>query len=88
MHRFCVDKKFRGKERGVSAGLFSTFIGFAEDHDYEKIFLATGSSAKPAIKFYLNNGFRQIESLPSDMAERSMFVHDKLFYELDLKEEK
>lgn len=84
MHRFCVDKNFRGKEKGVSNELLSTLLKFATDEGYEKIFLATGENADAANKFYIRNGFKRIESLPKDMAGRSYFVHDKLFYELDL----
>jgi len=84
LHRFCVAKRFRGK--GVSNRLFSTFLGFAYDKDYEKIFLSTWAGAKAANKFYTKNGFKRIEFLPEDLSHRSYFVHDKVFYGLDLKE--
>ena len=86
MHRFCVDKKFRGK--GVSDKLFSVLLEFAGDKGYKKLFLSTWQGASAANKFYIKNGFKKIESLPKDMSGRSYFVHDKVFYELDLKEEK
>lgn len=86
MHRFCVDKNFRGQ--GVSDKLFSAFLEFARDKDYKEIFLSTWEGAKAAQKFYARNGFKRTESLPKDMAERPLFIHDKVFYELDLKEDK
>jgi len=84
MHRFCVDKDFRGRDKGVSAKLYSTFLGFARSHSYKKIFLGTAFNAKAAIKFYERNGFVKIISLPEDIAKNSRLLHDELFYELDL----
>jgi N-acetylglutamate synthase-like GNAT family acetyltransferase len=88
MHRFCVAKDFRGKEKGVSAKLYSTLLGFAANKGYKKIFLGTTPDAKAAIKFYERNGFIKIDSLPEDMAKSSFFSNCELLYELDLEEEK
>jgi len=88
MHRFCVAKIFRGKEKGVSAGLFSVFIKFAKEHGYKKIFLGTGSEAIAATKFYERNGFLKIESLPEDMLKGLNLSRNELLYELDLEQEK
>jgi len=90
MHRFCVNKDFRGKEKGVSAKLFSTLLEYATSHDCKKIFLGTALDAKAAIKFYERNGFVKIEfeALPKDVAENGHLSHDEVFYELDLEEEK
>ena len=88
MHRFAVAENFRGKEKGVSAKLFSTFLQFAANQGYKKIFLGTAPDAKAAIKFYERNGFMKIESLPEDIAKHPQLIHDEIFYELDLKEEK
>ncbi|MGD0576688.1 MAG: GNAT family N-acetyltransferase [Candidatus Staskawiczbacteria bacterium] len=84
MHRFCVAKIFRGKEKGVSSELYSTFLEFAKNQGYKKIFLGTGSEATAAIKFYERNGFIKIESLPEDIANHPQLINDKIFYELDL----
>lgn len=46
------------------------------------------STAKAANKFYVKNGFKRIESLPEDMAKRSYFIHDRVFYKLDFKKER
>jgi len=88
MHRFCVAKIFRGKEKGVSVKLFSTLLEFAENKGFKKIFLGTTADAMAAIKFYGRNGFVQIESLPADLSKGSSLSHDELFYELDLKQGK
>jgi N-acetylglutamate synthase-like GNAT family acetyltransferase len=84
MHRFAVAKDFRGKEKGVSAKLFSTFLKFAVSHDYRKIFLGTTPDATAAMKFYEKNGFVKIESLPEDIAKHPQLIHDSVFYELDI----
>lgn len=83
LHRFCVEKQFRGK--GVSNKLFSIFMKFVDENDYQKVFLSTWEGAKSAINFYEKNGFKRIKSLPKDMVERPEFIHDKVFYELDFK---
>ncbi len=88
MHRFAVIKDFRGKEKGVSAKLFSAFLEFAENQGYKKVFLGTWADAVAAMKFYERNGFVRIESLPEDIANHMQLVHDKIFYELDLEEDK
>ena len=86
MHRFCVAKIFRGK--GVSTKLYSTFLEFAANNGYKKIFLGTAPDAIAAIKFYERNGFVKIESLPEDIAKHPQLIHDYVFYELDLEQEK
>lgn len=86
MHRFAVIKEFRGRENGVSTKLFSTFLEFAKNNGYKKIFLGTWSDAIAAMKFYERNGFVKIESLPEDIANHPQLIHDKIFYELDLKQ--
>ena len=87
MHRFAVAKIFRGKEKGVSGKLYSTFLEFARSHGYKELFLGTWMDATAAMKFYERNGWAKIESLPEDMANHPQLIHDKIFYELDLKEE-
>ncbi|OGZ64637.1 MAG: hypothetical protein A2998_01370 [Candidatus Staskawiczbacteria bacterium RIFCSPLOWO2_01_FULL_37_25b] len=84
LHRFCVKKEFRGK--GVSDKLFSAFMEFVRDKGYEKIFLSTWEGAEAARKFYAKNGFNRIRALPEDMAGRQYFIHDKVFFELDIKD--
>jgi len=88
MHRFAVTKKFRGKEKGVSAKLFSALLEFAGNKGYKKLFLGTWPDAIAAMKFYERNGFVKIESLPEDIAKHPQLIHDKIFYELDLEPEK
>jgi N-acetylglutamate synthase-like GNAT family acetyltransferase len=90
LHRFCVEKKFRGQDKGVSSGLFSNLLDFAKEKKLKKIFLATHEQAEGAIKFYDKNGFKQItfESLPEDIASQSYMGKDDLIYELDLEEKK
>jgi len=88
MHRFAVAKIFRGKEKGVSAKLYSTFLEFSASHGYKKIFLGTLPDAIAATKFYERNGWARIESLPEDIANHPQLIHDKIFYELDLEQEK
>ncbi len=88
MHRFCVKKEFRGREKGVSAKLYSAFLEFAVNRGYKKIFLGTTSDAEAAIKFYERNGFVKIDFAPEDLAKRLYLTRDHIFYELDLEEEK
>lgn len=87
-NRFCVRKEFRGK--GVSTELYSTALDFAKSHGFKKIFLATATDAKAAIKFYNKNGWVKIEhdSLPEIVAKRSHLDKDDILYELDLEKEK
>ena len=87
MHRFAVIKNFRGKEKGVSAKLFSAFLEFAANNGYKEIFLGTTPDAIAAIKFYERNGFVKIGSLPEDIAKHPQLIHDSVFYKLDIKEE-
>jgi len=86
LHRFCVQKEFRGQDKKVSSSLFSTLLEFAEKRKLQKIFLATHDQAVPAMKFYDKAGFKRIkfESLPDDIAGRSYMGKDDIIYELDL----
>ena len=84
MHRFAVTKDFRGKEKGVSAKLYSTLLEFVENKGYKKIFLGTTPDAIAAIKFYERNGWVKIGVLPEDIGKDPKLSHDKLFYELNL----
>jgi ribosomal protein S18 acetylase RimI-like enzyme len=85
MHRFAVAKIFRGKEKGVSAKLYSTFLEFAANQGYKKIFLGTATEAEAAIRFYERNKWVKIEALPEDIAKHPQLIHDEIFYELDLE---
>lgn len=84
LHRFAVLKDFRGKEKGVSAKLYSTLLDFARSHGYRKIFLGTVPEAVAGIRFYEREGWVRINSLPEDIAKHPQFAHDDILYELNL----
>lgn len=82
LHRFCVTKEFR--EKGLGSELFYNFIKFAIAQGYKKVFLGTWEGAKSANNFYVKNGFKRVDAIPKRLTDSSRFIHDEIFYELDL----
>lgn len=61
LRKMFLKKQYRGSDLGISKKLLETLIEWAIANKYEKIFLETNSTFKAAIKFYLKNGFTQVE---------------------------
>lgn len=71
-------KEYRGK--GVSQKLLDTFLQYAIEHNYEKIFLGTYGRLERAIQFYKKNGFIEYE--------KEKYTYDDRYFYLDLTSEK
>lgn len=80
-----LNKKFRGKEKGVSSLLLQTAINWCLQERMEKIFLGTMIQFKAAQKFYEKNGFQLIDKskLPKDYIHNPI---DEVFYQKSIKE--
>lgn len=78
LERFYVAKELR--RQGLGSKLFSTLLEFAKSNEYKEIFLSTEENRVVARSFYVKNGFKQIESLPSDFPRAEY----EIFYKLEL----
>ena len=83
LRRLYVKKDLR--KSGIGKKLFSNLLAFARNNAYEKLFLSTGKNNEVASRFYIENGFERVESLPEDFPHSSNL---SIFFALDIKEEK
>lgn len=81
LERMYVKKELR--RAGLGKKLLSALIDFAKDKNYKEIFLSTWDEAISANNFYIKNGFKRIEALPDNIANRSS--SDTVFYKLELE---
>lgn len=67
LRKMFVDEKYRGKTYAVGQALLDTLFIWTEEMKYKEIFLGTTRKFIAAQKFYVKNGFTEIEkaSLPS-----------------------
>jgi N-acetylglutamate synthase-like GNAT family acetyltransferase len=81
--KFFVNQNFRGRDRGVSAQLFSALIEFAHAHGFKAIFLDTPSVATRSHAFYRRAGFVPVSRselpVPYEYPDR-----DSILFMLDL----
>lgn len=79
--RMMVDPGYRGKDFPTAKLLLDTAFTWAHEHSVQRIYLGTMKQFVAAQKFYLKNGFVEIEKkeLPPDYSINPM---DTLFYKL------
>jgi N-acetylglutamate synthase-like GNAT family acetyltransferase len=80
--RMMVAQPYRGSQ-GAAGMLFETGITWARSNGARHIYLGTMTQFKAAQKFYVKNGFREIDpaTLPPDIKVNPM---DSVHYRLDL----
>ncbi len=78
LKRFFVKSSLRGK--GLGKQLFAPLLQAAKTNGFKEIYLGVSEDMNGAVPFYEKQGFRRIESLPSDFPKFS----DTAFYRLDL----
>jgi N-acetylglutamate synthase-like GNAT family acetyltransferase len=86
MKKFFVREDARGRERGVSAGLYDALLRHARGAGLRSIILDTPSVAERSHTFYRRAGFRQVTAaeLPFDYRFPN---RDSLLFQLDLPTE-
>lgn len=79
LRKMFVSKDYRGKEKGVSAGLLSQLLDWAKRKSFHKVYLGTTPKFLAAHRFYEKNGFVEIskEELPINFPIMNV---DKKFY--------
>jgi N-acetylglutamate synthase-like GNAT family acetyltransferase len=85
LKRMAVDRKYRGKQAGLSKRLLDTALSFARSNRVKTIFLGTMSQFVAARHFYLRSGFIGIEKsqVPLDYTFNPV---DTVFFKLELHE--
>ena len=76
--RFFVKSSLRGK--GLGKQLFTTMLQAAKSGGFKALYLGVSEDMNGAVPYYERQGFRRIESLPSDFPR----FNDTAFYKLDL----
>ena len=79
LRKMFVDKNFRGKEKGVGQLLFDALIDWCRDKDSKEIYLGTIDTMLAAHKFYIRNGFVEIEKTQLPPTFPVMKVDNKFF---------
>ena len=74
-----VDKNFRGKEKGVGQLLFDALIDWCGEKDSKEIYLGTIDTMLAAHKFYIRNGFVEIDKTQLPETFPVMKVDNKFF---------
>lgn len=79
LRKMFVKKEYRGKEKGVSAGLLSRLLDWAKQKGFSSIYLGTTPQFLAAHRFYEKNGFKEISKaeLPTNFP---LMEVDKKFY--------
>lgn len=75
-----LQKKFRGKEIGLSNKLLEIALSYCSTHQISDVYLGTMIQFKAAQRFYKNNGFHQVQqqALPHDFIVNPL---DSLFFQ-------
>ncbi|MEO8402761.1 MAG: GNAT family N-acetyltransferase [Gammaproteobacteria bacterium] len=61
LRKMFVAKEFRGNEYGIAHKLLSTLIEWCRSQDIQEVYLGTVSILLAAQRFYLKNGFNEID---------------------------
>ncbi len=61
LRRMFVKTAYRGKQHSVGKNLMDALLGWAKENEFVKIYLETSSVFQAAMKFYMKNGFKQIQ---------------------------
>ncbi len=79
LRKMFVAKEYRGKEKGVSAGLLARLLDRARQKGFRSIYLGTTPQFTAAHRFYKKNGFKEIsmEELPESFPVMKV---DRKFY--------
>lgn len=83
LKKMFVNKRYRGKEQGVSSLLLSTLFRWCEEEKISTIFLGTMLQFKRAHRFYEKHGFQNVplSELPVDFIRNPV---DDIFYRKNL----
>ena len=82
LRKMFVKKEWRGKRLGVADALLKVLLDWCTENKYSKIYLETTSAFAAAIKFYLKNGFTEVQQneLPNNFpiikVAEFFFVYD------------
>ncbi|MEP6746125.1 MAG: GNAT family N-acetyltransferase [Bacteroidota bacterium] len=84
LRKMFVDKDYRGKDKGIGQQLLDYVIGWSRQKRIDEIYLGTFDKLVAAQKFYLKNGFVEIEKKALPAAFPVMPV-DNMFFKLSVK---
>jgi putative acetyltransferase len=84
LRKMFVDKDYRGKDKGTGQQLLDHVISWCKQKGIEEIYLGTFDRLQAAQKFYLKNGFVEVEkqSLPASFP---LMQVDNMFFRLCMK---
>lgn len=71
LKKLYVHKDYRKK--GIAKELYKKLIDFCKENSFERIFLGTYKQMESAIRFYLKNGFKEIENISDDNDDAMYF---------------
>lgn len=83
LRKMFVHRDFRGKEIGVGQKLLDTLLNWAKQKEFKEILLGTIDRFKAAQRFYVKNGFEEvnISNLPAEFPRMQV---DTKFYKYRL----
>jgi GNAT superfamily N-acetyltransferase len=84
LRKMFVHKDYRGKDKGMGQQLLDHVIGWCRQKGIDEIYLGTFDKLLAAQKFYLKNGFVEVEkqSLPASFP---LMQVDNMFFKLRIK---
>ncbi len=84
LRKMFVHKDYRGKEKGVGQQLLNYLTGWCKQKGIDEVYLGTSCKLQAAQRFYLKNGFVEVEkqSLPVNFP---LMQVDNMFFALHLK---
>jgi N-acetylglutamate synthase-like GNAT family acetyltransferase len=84
LRKMFVHKDYRGKDKGIGQQLLDQVTGWCREKGIDEIYLGTFDKLQAAQRFYVKNGFVEVEkqSLPDSFP---LMQVDNMFFKLQLK---
>ena len=84
LRKMFVHKDYRGKDKGIGQQLLDQVTGWCREKGIDEIYLGTFDKLQAAQRFYVKNGFIEVEkqSLPASFP---LMQVDNMFFKLQLK---
>ena len=79
LRKMFVHKDYRGKEKGVGQSLFDALFNWCREKNIKEVYLGTIDTMIAAHKFYIRNGFMEIDKTELPATFPVMKVDNKFF---------
>ena len=79
LRKMFVHKDYRGKEKGVGQSLFDALFNWCREKNIKEVYLGTIDTMIAAHKFYIRNGFVEIDKTQLPATFPVMKVDNKFF---------